>query len=177
MQIADLAISSAKIQDAAITNAKIQNAAITNAKIQDLSVNTIKVQNDTLIVPRSVYVEQPGVDARRSPEVITFYLDVPDITRVTVWASAQFISNGTFDFCSLTIRGPVYQNAPQITSLASNYFPVKNQQSISGALTLTGSAYQPAKGWYSLSVYASGGNGAAVIVYNANLTILGVGRN
>lgn len=177
MQIADLAISSAKIQDAAITNAKIQNAAITNAKIQDLSVNTIKVQNDTLIVPRSVYVEQPGVDARQSPEVITFYLDVPDITRVTVWASAQFISNGTFDFCSLTIRGPVYQNAPQITSLASNYFPVKNQQSISGALTLTGSAYQPAKGWYSLSVYASGGNGAAVIVYNANLTILGVGRN
>ena len=177
MQIADLAISSAKIQDAAITNAKIQNAAITNAKIQDLSVNTIKVQNDTLIVPRSVYVEQPGVDARQSPEVITFYLDVPNITRVTVWASAQFISNGTFDFCSLTIRGPVYQNAPQITSLASNYFPVKNQQSISGALTLTGSAYQPAKGWYSLSVYASGGNGAAVIVYNANLTILGVGRN
>lgn len=177
MQIADLAISSAKIQDAAITNAKIQNAAITNAKIQDLSVNTIKVQNDTLIVPRSVYVEQPGVDARQSPEVITFYLDVPDITRVTVWASAQFSSNGTFDFCSLTIRGPVYQNAPQITSLASNYFPVKNQQSISGALTLTGSAYQPAKGWYSLSVYASGGNGAAVIVYNANLTILGVGRN
>ena len=177
LQIADLAISSAKIQDAAITNAKIQNAAITNAKIQDLSVNTIKVQNDTLIVPRSVYVEQPGVDARQSPEVITFYLDVPDITRVTVWASAQFISNGTFDFCSLTIRGPVYQNAPQITSLASNYFPVKNQQSISGALTLTGSAYQPAKGWYSLSVYASGGNGAAVIVYNANLTILGVGRN
>ena len=177
MQIADLAISSAKIQDAAITNAKIQNAAITNAKIQDLSVNTIKVQNDTLIVPRSVYVEQPGVDARQSPEVITFYLDVPDITRVTVWASAQFISNGTFDFCSLTIRGPVYQNAPQITSLASNYFPVKNQQSISGALTLTGSAYQPAKGWYSLRVYASGGNGAAVIVYNANLTILGVGRN
>ena len=177
MQIADLAISSAKIQDAAITNAKIQNAAITNAKIQDLSVNTIKVQNDTLIVPRSVYVEQPGVDARQSPEVITFYLDVPDITRVTVWASAQFISNGTFDFCSLTIRGPVYQNAPQITSLASNYFPVKNQQSISGALTLTGSAYQPAKGWYSLRVYASGGNGAAVTVYNANLTILGVGRN
>lgn len=177
MQIADLAISSAKIQDAAITNAKIQNAAITNAKIQDLSVNTIKVQNDTLIVPRSVYVEQPGVDARQSPEVITFYLDVPDITRVTVWASAQFISNGTFDFCSLTIRGPVYQNAPQITSLASNYFPVKDQQSISGALTLTGSAYQPAKGWYSLRVYASGGNGAAVIVYNANLTILGVGRN
>jgi hypothetical protein len=177
MQIADLAISSAKIQDAAITNAKIQNAAITNAKIQALSVNTIKVQNDTLIVPRSVYVEQPGVDARQSPEVIKFYLDVPDITRVTVWASAQFSSNGTFDFCSLTIRGPVYQNAPQITSLASNYFPVKNQQSISGALTLTGSAYQPAKGWYSLSVYASGGNGAAVIVYNANLTILGVGRN
>lgn len=52
-KIQNLAVSSAKIANLAATTAKIANLAVTTGKIQDLAVQTLKIADQAVIIPSS----------------------------------------------------------------------------------------------------------------------------
>ncbi|MBN1807175.1 MAG: hypothetical protein JW837_18155 [Sedimentisphaerales bacterium] len=54
-KINNLAVTEAKIGAAAVTSAKIDNLAVTNAKIDNLAVNTLKIADDSTAINESIY--------------------------------------------------------------------------------------------------------------------------
>lgn len=90
-QIADAAITNAKIDDLAVDTAQIEDAAITTAKITDLSVSTLKIGNNAVTVPSAVYsstaITADGLNTDQLLAEVTITLDA------SAFLMGQFFTN------------------------------------------------------------------------------------
>jgi sulfur carrier protein ThiS len=115
-QLANLAVSGAKIQNAtigaaqiangAITNAKIGNLQVDSAKIADLTVDTIKVANGAITNTVTSSVGSSSVDTTRATPYTDFTLTSATLNGIL--ASSTVVITASFD---VTVVGSIGNNS------------------------------------------------------------------